>query len=275
MGRRGAKACHLALFLVGVVLYVTFVLPRWWVLTGDIPSAVATAGRIAAGIPIALAALPVLAILRLALSRKAKTPELALRLRAWSAVLHVVAGVLILVTAVVEIWLRLAVGGPYLFAVYGAAGAIAILAVLALYLSFDAEKPPAPPKPARVRKPKPPKAKKVKPAKSLGRKQTDGESSEGAPETADTKSDSGPDTGSDTGSDLESVAASESAEADTSAGSEEEAIVVVESDETPDTATVVSGLEPAPGPEHGDAEPVTSSILRNKRPASRRHRLRR
>ena len=44
MGRRGAKALHLALFLVGVVLYVVFVLPRWWVLTGDIPTAVATAG---------------------------------------------------------------------------------------------------------------------------------------------------------------------------------------------------------------------------------------
>ena len=132
MGRRGAKALHLALFLVGVVLYVVFVLPRWWVLTGDIPTAVATAGRIAAGIPIALAAMPALSILKLALGRKARTPELALRLRAWSAVLHVVAGVLILVTAVVEIWLRLAVGGPYLFAVYGAAGAIAILAVLAV-----------------------------------------------------------------------------------------------------------------------------------------------
>lgn len=157
MGRRGAKALHLALFLVGVVLYVMFVLPRWWVLTGDIPAAVATAGRIAAGIPIALAALPALTILKLALGRKARTPELALRLRAWSAVLHVVAGALILVTAVVEIWLRLAVGGPYLFAVYGAAGAIALLAVLALYLSFVAEKPPAEPKPPRA-----PKAAKVK-----------------------------------------------------------------------------------------------------------------
>jgi hypothetical protein len=134
------------------------------VLTGDIPTAVATAGRIAAGIPIALAAIPALTILRLALSRKAKTPELALRLRAWSAVLHVVAGVLILVTAIVEIWLRLAVGGPYLFAVYGAAGAIAILAVLALYLSFVAEKPPAPPKPPKP--PKPAKAKKATRAKA-------------------------------------------------------------------------------------------------------------
>lgn len=271
MGRRGAKALHLALLLVGVMLYVTFVLPRWWVLTGDIPTAVATAGRIAAGIPIALAALPVLAILRLALSRKAKTPELALRLRAWSAVLHVVAGALILVTAVVEIWLRLAVGGPYLFAVYGAAGAIAILAVLALYLSFVAEKPPAPPKPPKppkATKPKPTKAKKVKsakPGKELGRKQTDGES--GVQETADTDS--------ATGSGLESEAEPEPSDTETPAGSQEETTIVVESDETPDTATVVSGLEPELGPEPGEAEPVTTGTLRNKRPASRRHRLRR
>ena len=32
-----------ALFLIGVVLYVVFVPPRWWVLTGDIPSTLATA----------------------------------------------------------------------------------------------------------------------------------------------------------------------------------------------------------------------------------------
>lgn len=160
MSRRNARALHLALVLLGLVLYVVFVLPRWWVLTGDIPATLATAGRIAAGFPIALAALPVLAILRDALARKARTPELALRLRAWSAVLHVVAGALILLAAIVEIWLRLEVGGPYLFAVYGAAGAIAVLAVLGLYLSFVAEKPPAPPKepktakPAKVKKPK-------------------------------------------------------------------------------------------------------------------------
>jgi hypothetical protein len=184
MGRRGAKALHLALFLVGVVLYVVFVLPRWWVLTGDIPTAVATAGRIAAGIPIALAAIPALSILKLALGRKARTPELALRLRAWSAVLHVVAGVLILVTAIVEIWLRLAVGGPYLFAVYGAAGAIAILAVLALYLSFVAEKPPAPPKPPKPAKA--PKAEKVKATKEPRGKKRETAAAEETTESAET-----------------------------------------------------------------------------------------
>lgn len=202
MGRRGAKALHLALFLVGVVLYVVFVLPRWWVLTGDIPTAVATAGRIAAGIPIALAAIPALAILKLALGRKARTPELALRLRAWSAVLHVVAGVLILVTAIVEIWLRLAVGGPYLFAVYGAAGAIAILAVLALYLSFVAEKPPAPPKPPKPPKPaKAPKAEKVKAPKEPRGKKRDTAAAEETAESAEDEPAPSPESDEDTPAD--------------------------------------------------------------------------
>jgi hypothetical protein len=139
------------------------------VLTGQLPSSLATAGRLAAGIPIAAAALPVLTILRQALGRKVKTPELALRLRAWSAVLHVVAGALILLAAIAEIWLGLGAAGPYLFAVYGAAGAIAILGALALYLSFVAEKPPAEPKPVKPVKTAKTKAPK-KPSTKRGRK---------------------------------------------------------------------------------------------------------
>lgn len=172
MGRRAARALHLGLFLLGVVLYTIFALPRWWVLTGDIPSSLATAGRIATGIPIAAAALPVLTLLRQALGRKVTTPELALRLRAWSAVLHVVAGALILLAAIAEIWLGLGAAGPYLFAVYGAAGAIAILAALALYLSFVAEKPPAEPKPDKPVKAKPPKTAKQPRGKKRGATET-------------------------------------------------------------------------------------------------------
>lgn len=157
MGTPAARALHLALFAIGAVLYVVFVLPRWWVLTGAIPPTLATTGRIAAGVPIGLAAIPVLQLLKAALRRKPRTPELALRLRAWSAVLYAVAGILILLAAIAEFWLTLPTGGPWLFAVYGAAGAIAVLAFLALYLSFVAEKPPADPKPA-----KPAKAKKSK-----------------------------------------------------------------------------------------------------------------
>jgi cytochrome b561 len=261
MGRRAAKALHLALFLVGVVLYVLFVLPRWWVLTGDIPTPVATAGRIAAGIPIALAAMPVLAILRLALSRKAKTPELALRLRAWSAVLHVVAGVLILVTAVVEIWLRLAVGGPFLFAVYGAAGAIAILGVLALYLSFVAEKPPAAPKP-----PKPAKPAKVKKVKATrGEKQSAAASEEAAAdETATTEPD-------ETGEEEPAV----SAESDGAPTSDEDEAAPVADDE-PGTTAVIESNTDAESDAESDVHPESGGALRNKRPAGKnRPRLRR
>ena len=157
MGRRPATALHLALSFLGAVLYFVFVIPRWWVLLGDFPTALATVGRIAAGVPIALAAVPVVLFLQQSLKPANATPEIALRLRAWSGVLHVVAGVLIAVTAVVEIWVHLETAGPWLFAVYGAAGAIAVLAVLAFYLSFVAEKPaaaPKPPKPAKEKKPR-------------------------------------------------------------------------------------------------------------------------
>jgi len=148
MQRRAATALHLALCVVGAALYFVFILPRWWVLTGDIPTTLATVGRIAAGVPIALAAVPVVLNLRHSLKPEFGIPELALRLRAWSAVLHVVAGVLIILTAIVEIWLDLYAAGPWLFAVYGAAAAIAVLAVVAFYLSRIAEKPPTKPKPS-------------------------------------------------------------------------------------------------------------------------------
>ena len=160
MQRRAATALHLALFLLGVVLYFVFVLPRWWVLTGDIPASLATVGRIAAGVPIAAAGVPVALYLRESLKTEGGTPELALRLRAWSAVLHVLAGVLIILTAIAEIWVGLDTAGPWLFAVYGATAAIATLGIAALYLSRVAEKPPAEPKPSKPAKP--PKEKKQK-----------------------------------------------------------------------------------------------------------------
>jgi len=160
MQRRAATTLHLALSVVGIVLYVLFVLPRWWVLTGDFPGTLATVGRVAAGIPIALAAIPVVLSLRQSIKPELGTPELALRLRAWSAVLHVAAGVVIILTAIAEIWITSDTAGPWLFAVYGAAAAIAVLGIAAYYLSAVAEKPPAAEKPAKP--PKPPKEKKVK-----------------------------------------------------------------------------------------------------------------
>ena len=154
MPRRAATTLHLALTLLGAALYIVFVLPRWWVLTGDVPSTPAAIGRIAAGVPIALAAVPIMLNLRQALQPGLHTPELALRLRAWSAVLHGVAGVLIILTAIAETLLGLGAAGPWLFAVYGAAAAIAILGVAAFLLSRVAEKPPAPARPPKPAKPK-------------------------------------------------------------------------------------------------------------------------
>jgi hypothetical protein len=157
MRASAARAVHLVLFGLGTLLYIVFVLPRWWVLTGDIPRTPATAGRIAAGIPIALAAWPILQLRQAGLRATSHPPELALRLRAWSGVLHVVAGVLILLTAITEIWLHLTTGAPWLFGVYGAAAALAVLGFLALHLSFVAEQPPAVPKPAKDKAAKKPK----------------------------------------------------------------------------------------------------------------------
>ena len=242
-----ARALHLGLFLTGVVLYVVFVLPRWWVLTGDIPSTLATAGRIAAGIPIAASAWPVWQILQAALRGTPRTPEIALRLRAWSAVLHVVAGVLILLAAVAEIWLRLDVGGPYLFGVYGAAGAIAILAFLGLYLSFVAEKPPAGPKPPRAAKVK---AQQPKPEKTPRGKKRAGKPAAPVELPTETEAANDPET--------------------TAAGSE---TIVVESseaaEETSDTAAVVVTDD---APEPAAESPTSTGSLRNKRPAGKSRR---
>ncbi len=265
MSRRAARALHLALFLTGLVLYILFILPRWWVLTGDIPATLATAGRIATAFPIALAGLPVLQILRGSLSTKPPTPEIALRLRAWSAVLHAVAGVLILLAAIAEFWLSLETGGPWLFAVYGAAGAIAILAFLALYLSFVAEKPPA--------TPKPPKPKKVKAEKVTATKETTPKKPRGK------KRDAKP---------------AEPTEADeteaTAAVVVEETDVAVESEagDAPEPTPVVTEAAPEPATEEerhaegqpsedqpseaDEAEPQSTGALRNKRPTGKRRR---
>lgn len=258
MGLRAARGLHLALILLGALLYLFFVLPRWWVLTGDVPSTLATAGRLAAGIPIALAALPVLTILRQSLGRKVKPPELALRLRAWSAVLHVVAGALILLAAVVEIWLHLGAAGPYLFAVYGAAASIAILAVLALYLSFVAEKPPAPPKPPKPPKPKKVKAEKVKAEKKPRRgKGGAAVETEDAAAAGEAKAAEAPNETVDTEVVTETV--------------DTEVVDALESADTVVDTDDAAELETAP--EASDAAPSSSGLL-NKRPAGkRRYRL--
>jgi hypothetical protein len=154
MRGRAAIFWHAALSGVAGVLYFFFVLPRWPELIGDTSHGLGTAARIAAGVLIALAALPVVFTLLELRKPEFGTPALALTLRTWSVVAHVTAGVLIVGTAISEIWLSLDSVGPWLFGVYGAAAAIALIGIAGFYLSFVAESPPPPPKPLKAKKDK-------------------------------------------------------------------------------------------------------------------------
>ena len=154
MGRRVAILWHASFSVAAGVLYFFFVLPRWPELMGETTHSLGTTLRIVTGALIGLAALPV--VFTLLRSRKPElgTPQMALSLRVRSIVAHVLAGVLIIGTAISEIWLSLDKAGQYLFAIYGAAAAIALLGFFAFYLSFVAELPPPPPKPIKAKKPK-------------------------------------------------------------------------------------------------------------------------
>lgn len=154
MARKWAILWH-ALFSIGAgVLYFYFVLPRWPELMGDTSHTLGTALRIVTGALIGLAALPVVFIQLRTRKPELGTPQSALSIRTWSIVAHVLAGVLIIGTAISEIWLSLDTAGQYLFGSYGAAAAIAVLGFFAFYLSFIAELPPPPPRPIKAKKPK-------------------------------------------------------------------------------------------------------------------------
>ncbi|WP_431234115.1 hypothetical protein ACQ856_05640 [Mycolicibacterium psychrotolerans] len=255
MGRVGATALQLVLWVLAGALYFLFVLPRWWELMGDTTHTLGTVLRIVAGVLFALAALPVLLTLLRSRKPEAGTPPLALRLRLWSVILHVLAGVLIVGTAVAEIWVSLDKGGPWLFGVYGAAAAIAVLALLAFQLGYTAELPAKPAKPAKPKKEK--KAKKR------------GKAAEDSDETAET---------------AEAAEVAEATEAADSAEAEHTSEPAVE-DEQPAEVSAEPEPEPEAEPEpkveaeagpadDTDAEPA--GALRNKRPTGKtNHRLRR
>jgi hypothetical protein len=149
MGRTLAVVWHALISVVAGILYFFFVLPRWWELSGETSHTLGTVMRIVAGALIALAALPV--VLTLLRTRRPEygTPQLALRLRVCSIVLHVLGGVMIIGAAVSEIWLSLDGAGRWLFGIYGAAAAICLLGIFSFYLSFVAELPPPPPRPSK------------------------------------------------------------------------------------------------------------------------------
>jgi hypothetical protein len=110
--------------------------------------------RIVTGALIGLAALPVVFTLLRTRRPEFGTPQLALTLRTSSIALHVLAGALIIGTAISEIWFSVDNAGQWLFGVYGAAAAVALLAISAFYLAFVAELPPPPPKPLKAKKAK-------------------------------------------------------------------------------------------------------------------------
>jgi len=266
MQRRAATTLHLALSVVGAVLYVLFVLPRWWVLTGDFPDTLATVGRVAAGVLIALAAVPVMLNLRQSIKPELSTPELALRLRAWSAVMHVVAGVVIILTAIAEIWITIDSGGPWLFAVYGAAAAIAVLGIAAYHLAAIAEKPPAVEKPA-----KPPREKKAKQRTRKRGRKTDNEVTVAEPTTVpDEDVDKAIDEPIDEAVDTTTEASSEDdvTMADSAAAVSDTAADVVETDVTEIEAARLED-EPADG---ADFPETAGGALRNRRPTGKSRR---
>jgi hypothetical protein len=175
MGRKVAVLWHL-LFSIGAgVLYFFFVLPRWPELMGDTTHSSGTTLRIVTGALFGLAALPVVFTLLRTRKPELGTPQLALSIRIWSIVAHVLAGVLIVGTAISEIWLSLDVAGQWLFGIYGAAAAIAVLGFFAFYLSFVAELPPPPPKPIKSKE-----SKKRRLRRRKGRKGDEAEAEEGA-----------------------------------------------------------------------------------------------
>ena len=151
MRRWIAVAWHATFFVVGGALYFFFVLPRWFELTGAWTPTLGMPMRIVAGLLIGLAALPVVFTLLRTRKPEFGTPQLALSLRLWSIVLHVLAGVLIVGAAVAENWLSLDSAGQWLFGIYGAAAGMAVLGALGFYLAFVAELPPPPPKPIKLK----------------------------------------------------------------------------------------------------------------------------
>ena len=154
MGRTVAVVWHASFSIAAGVLYFFFVLPRWPELLGDTSHTLGTVLRIVTGALIGLAALPVVFTLLRTRRPEFGTPQLALTLRTSSIALHVLAGALIIGTAISEIWLSVDRAGQWLFGIYGAAAAVALLGMFAFYLAFVAELPPPPPKPLKAKKAK-------------------------------------------------------------------------------------------------------------------------
>jgi hypothetical protein len=264
MSRTVAVAWHASFCVIAGALYFFFVLPRWPELLGDTSHTLGTVLRIVAGALIGLAALPVVFTLLRTRRPEFGTPQLALTLRTSSIALHVLAGVLIIGTAISEIWLSLDDAGQWLFGIYGAAAAIALLGMFAFYLAYVAELPPPPPKP-----PKPLKPKKQKQRRGRRKDAEDTAGDEAAEQDEATATE-------ETSDEAEEEPASEA--------EEEPAEVTAAVEEPESTADEAPPADEAPDADEAEtledeAEEPANGKLRNRRPSGktsprRRRRLR-
>ncbi|QZA07557.1 hypothetical protein K3U94_21965 [Mycolicibacter heraklionensis] len=222
MSRTVATVWHASLSTLAAILYFLFVLPRWWELTGYSPHVLGTVMRVILGLLVGATALPVAAVLKQARKPEYGTPQLALSLLTGSIIAHLVAGALIVGTAVSEIWLSLDSFGMWLFGIYGAAAAIALLGIGAFYLAFVAEMPPPPPKPIKPKADKQPKQRRRWGKKSGDAKAEDSEGSEADDESEETvdADDADDDVDADATEADDADAETETAEIDESAGEE-------------------------------------------------------
>ncbi len=251
MSRKVAVFWHASFSIAAGVLYFFFVLPRWPELTGDTSHALGTAMRIVAGALIGLAALPVVFTLLRTRRPELGTPQLALSLRTSSVALHVLAGVLIVGTAISEIWLSLDSAGRWLFGIYGAAAAIALLGIFAFYLAYVAELPPPPPKPLK------PKAEK------RGRRRRRGKAEEAVADEDESASDD-----QDAPAGAEESAESEEEPAQVTAEAGEKADVEASADESEseeDTSDKHDGAEKTNGGLRNRRAPGKVTLRRRKR----------
>jgi hypothetical protein len=265
MGRKVAIPVHAGLSIAAGVLYYFFVLPRWDELLGDTSHGVGTTLRIITAVVIALAALPVVFTLSRTRKPELGNPQLALSLQTWSIVGHVLAGVLILGTAISEVWVSLDAGGRWLFGIYGAAAAIAVLGFFAFYLSFLAELPPPPPKPIKPKKER---------QRRLGRRKAADETDEDADEDTDEDVEESEDVEEADEADAAEAEDIEVAEAQTVAAEIPEA--ETQEAKAPEAKTVEAKTVEAKTPAAEDVETAEAPrpALRNRRPSGKAsHRL--
>lgn len=252
MSRKVAVAWHASFSIVAGVLYFFFVLPRWPELTGATSHTLGTVLRVVTGAVIGLAALPVVFTLLRTRKPELGTPQLALTLRTASISLHVAAGVLIVGTAISEIWLSLDTAGRWLFGIYGAAAAIALLGIFAFYLAFIAELPPPPPKPLK------PKAKKDKKGRRGRRKAQ-------ADEAADATTDATPEGTAADGDEAANDSAPAEAETPAEPAEPDEKPAEVTAETSEGDAAATEAEPTSEDSDEGDHDGANNGGLRNRR----------